>query len=98
MGVIKIMYDGLDKQVSSMGQQIQSYESLNTRANNLKQQIASSWEGKAAAAYAEKLDEYIREAKKMTSILEAFRGYANNSSARFKQLDHNCAMKIRNSF
>lgn len=98
MAIIKIVYDGLDQQVSAIGNQIQQYEALNSRAMSLKEKVASTWQGEAANAYVEKLTSYISEAQKMTSILEAFKGYANNSSVKFKELDQSCAIRIRNSF
>ena len=98
MALIKIMYDGLEQQVSAMNNNIQTYESLNARALNLKERISSTWEGEAANAYVEKIGSYISEAQKMTSVLEAFKGYANDSSIRFRDLDQSCAIRIRNSF
>lgn len=98
MAIIKILYDGLEEQVSNMGNLIQTYESLNTRAMNLRERVSTTWQGDAATAYIEKLSSYINEAGKMTGVLGAFKGYANNSALKFRNLDQSCAIRIRNSF
>ncbi len=98
MALIKIIYDGLDQQATTIGNLIDQYNSLNARATNMRNQIASTWQGQAANAYSEKLGAYISEANKMVDVLEAFKSYANNSSVRFRELDHNCGSAIRNSF
>lgn len=98
MANIKIVYDGLEQQVSTLANLIQTYEGLNARALSLQERVASSWQGEAAKAYINKLTSYINEANKMTSVIEAFKGYANNSSVKFKELDQSCAIRIRNSF
>ena len=98
MAIIKVNFDGLEQQAGNIANQIQSYEALNTRATNMINQISSSWQGEAATAYIEKINLYLTEARKMVGVLEAFKRYANSSSAEFRELDQACANDIRNSF
>lgn len=98
MAHIKINFDGLAQQASTMSNLTQSYEALNTRMNNLTQRISAQWQGEASRAYVEMMQKYCQQAGKMVGILQAFRSYASNASTDFSDVDNTCAGMIRNSF
>ena len=98
MAHIKMDFDGLLQQSSTLGQLGQNYEGLNSRMRSLTEQISEGWEGEASRAYVEMMQKYIQQAGKMTGILQAFRGYANQATTDFQELDRTCAAAIRNSF
>lgn len=98
MAHIKINYDGLEQQASVLNQYIQDYEALNARINILTEKISSGWQGKSSVAFTEMMSKYIAQAKKMTDVIEAFRGYAVGVKTGFEAVDMQCANMIRNSF
>lgn len=98
MSHIKIDFDGLAQQASSLNRYIQTYESLNARMKNLTQQISAGWQGEASRAFLEMMQKYSKEASKMIEVLSAFRGYATSTSMDFEEVDKSCAVMIRNSF
>ncbi len=98
MSIINIKYDSLDQQTTLIGGYVQDLEGLIANTQSLVIQIGDTWKGDAADKYCEMLQNYINEAKKMIGILETFKQFANGTSQRFRELDHNCAQTIRNSF
>ncbi|MBQ1342092.1 MAG: WXG100 family type VII secretion target [Erysipelotrichaceae bacterium] len=98
MARIRINYDNLEQNTSSLKNSIESYEELNTRLNNLIEQIRSTWSGKAADSYVEMMRGYQRQARSMIDVLESFMKYANKADNDFAAIDAQCAQKIRNSF
>lgn len=91
-------FNGLTQQAAAINSSIQTYDSLITRMRNASAQIGASWEGEAGQAFTELMGKYIREAGKMTDVLETIKKYASDVSADFEELDRNCASRIRNSF
>lgn len=98
MALIKIFYDGLDKQSSLIKSYAQELSSLLGQTQNLTAQIGESWKGNAAVSYNNMLQTYIKEAQKMIEILQKFGEFADGTTQRFRQVDHECAVRIRSSF
>lgn len=98
MAHIKLDFDALMQQASTLGGLGQNYETLNQRMHTLTEQISSGWEGEASRAYVEMMQKYTKQAEKMTGIIGAFRGYASKATNDFETLDRECAASIRNSF
>lgn len=98
MAHIKIDFDGLNQQASTIGSITQSYESLNGRMKSLTEQISSGWEGEASKSYVEMMQKYIDQSGKMVNILETFKNYAVSATNDFAEVDQACASLIRNAF
>lgn len=98
MAHIRIDYDGLAQQVSSLNSQIEQYETLGSRVRTLTGQMQSSWEGNACNQYISMMQNYMNQSEKITGILREFKGYAERASAEFRQTDHTCAQAIRSTF
>ncbi len=98
MAHIKIDYDGLAQQASTINSISESYEALNTRLKTLEQKIASGWEGEASKAYAEMMQKYILQSTKMKGVIDEFKSYGILVSNDFQEVDKTCATWIQNSF
>ena len=98
MAHIKIDYDGLMQQASTLGNQISQYEALGSRVNGLIGQMQASWKGESCNAFTETMQDYMREASKMVGVLQAFKSYAEQATKDFSDVDQQCAVMIRNSF
>lgn len=98
MAHIRIDYDGLMQQVSSIASILGSYESLNSRLKDMKEKVDAGWEGEASRAFAEIMQKYIQQSQKMEEIIGEFKGYASKATASFQEVDQRCAALIRNSF
>ena len=98
MALIKIFYDGLDKQSSLIKSYTQELSSLITQTQTLTGQIGETWKGNAAVSYNTMLQTYIKEAQKMIEILQTFGKFADGTTQQFRQIDHDCATRIRSSF
>jgi WXG100 family type VII secretion target len=98
MAHIKIDYDGLMQQASALNNQISQYEALGSKALGLMSQMQSTWKGESCDAYIEMMQGYLREASKMTGVLQAFKEYAEQATRDFSDIDQQCAALINNSF
>ena len=98
MARIRIDYDGLAQQSASLKNHASTYENLCIRMKNMSDQISSSWEGEAAAAFAQLMEQYRQKGKVITEIIQTIQGYADSTSNSFQTVDQECANLIRNSF
>lgn len=98
MAHIRIDYDGLMQQVSSLNSQIEQYQTLGGRVNSLLAQMQSSWEGNACNSYISMMHGYMQKAEKMTAVLSAFKSYAEGAANDFTQTDRQCAEIIKSAF
>ena len=98
MAAIKINYDGLSTQISSLTTIISSYETLTTRMTTLIQKINDGWEGEASQAYAEMMQKYLSQTQTMQEIISSFKDYADAAKTDFETVDEQCAAMIRNAF
>lgn len=98
MARITIDFDGLMQQAKTLSTLTQSYESLNSRMNSLKNTIGTGWKGEASEAYMELMTKYHSQAVQLVEILEAFQSYATQAAEEFESLDNQCAAQIRNTF
>lgn len=98
MARIKIDFDGLNSSSTSLNSYIQSYEALNIRMDALREKVTAGWEGEASRAFLEMMQNYSKEAQKMTEVLKQFWNYGTSASADFDDVDRRCAAMIRNAF
>ena len=98
MARIRIDYDGLAQQSAALKNYASTYESLCTRMKNMSDQISSSWDGEAAEAFAQLMEQYLQQGKVITEIIHTIQGYADSTSSSFQFVDQECANLIRNSF
>lgn len=98
MARIKIDYDGLAQQSAALKNHAAAYESLCSRMKNMSDQISSTWEGGAADAFAQLMEQYRQQGKAITEIIQTIQGYADTTSNSFQSVDQECANLIRNSF
>lgn len=98
MAKIKIDYDGISQQESSLNSVLSEFESLNSRLKNLSTTISDNWEGEAATAYAEMMAKYYVQANKMANVFESFKKYMNDVMNRYSSVDKECSNLINNSF
>lgn len=98
MAHIRIDYDGLAQQASTISSISESYEALNTRLKALEQKIDSGWEGEASKAYSEMMKKYILQSEKMKGIIDEFKSYGTMVSNDFQEVDKTCATWIRDAF
>ena len=98
MARIRIDADGLRQYIRAMDGRIGEYDSLNTRAEALKEAILSSWTGDAGKAFDAMMVKQMQQAAALGKILVQFRNYAQNAADKFEDLDTECASRIRNSF
>ena len=95
MAHIKIDYDGLEQQSSALKNYQSTYENLCTRMKNMSDQVASTWEGSAATAFSQLMQQYQQQG---SHIIGTIQGYANTTKNSFQSVDQECANLIRNSF
>ena len=98
MALIRIDFDALQQQVSTLGNLGSSYEGAIQKLRTLTETIISDWEGDASRAYQEKLTQYAQQAQQLTTALDQFRGYAQSAVDGFEAADAECAGKINGSF
>lgn len=98
MGQLKFDIDALRGYVSTMNGHISEYEALNTQLEAMSADIVATWKGESSQAYSQLMGNYVTQAKKLTEILQQFRGYAQDTADKFEQLDASCASRIRQSF
>ncbi len=98
MSNIRIDYDGLAQQSAALKQYASEYESLSTRMKNMTEQIGASWEGNAAAAFVQVMQQYQQQGAAISEIIRTIQGYADSTSSSFQSVDAECAAMIRNSF
>ena len=98
MARIKIDFDNLQGQISSMASNIQQLEALNAKMRSLSEEISSTWEGNAAREFVDMMQSYMTQGANMHTLLETFRNYAGNVTSDFDAVDQECANAINNSF
>ncbi len=98
MAHIKIDYDGLSQQAAALKNYQSTYENLCTRMRNMSDQISSTWEGSAATAFAQLMQQYQQQGAHISEIIGTIQGYADTTSNSFQSVDQECANLIRNSF
>jgi WXG100 family type VII secretion target len=98
MAKIRIDYDGLAQQSSALKSYATTYESLCTRMKNMSEQIATTWDGAAADAFAQLMEQYRQQGTAITEIIQTIQGYADTTSSSFQTVDQESANLIRNSF
>lgn len=98
MARIRIDYDGLAQQSAALKNYTSTYENLCTRMKNMSDQISTGWEGEAANAFAQLMEQYRQQGSVITEIIQTIQGYADATSSSFQSVDQECANLIRNSF
>lgn len=98
MSDIKINYGGIGEQINALNTKISEYSDLLQNASTIKQNVISSWEGKAAEAWNETVSGYIQKSQGLIDVLREFINYAQSVSSGFQSLDTECANLINNSF
>jgi WXG100 family type VII secretion target len=98
MAQIRIDYDGLAQQSSALKNYATTYESLCTRMKNMSDQIGTTWDGEAANAFVQLMEQYRQQGSVVTEIIQTIQGYADKASSSFQTVDQESANLIRNSF
>lgn len=98
MAHIKIDYDAIAQQSAALKNHAATYESLCSRMQNMSNQISSTWEGGAADAFSQLMEQYRQQGRAITEIIQTIQGYADATSNSFQSVDQECANLIRNSF
>lgn len=97
MAKIKVNVDTLRDNANQVTRQIQALESLNSRLDQLLNQIEGSWTGNASEQYLATMRQHKQKTQTMVKVLETFRDYMQRAAARFEGVDHDGATRIRNS-
>ena len=97
MAKIKVNVDTLRDNANQVTRQIQALESLNSRLDQLLNQIEGSWTGNACEQYLATMRQHKQKTQAMVKVLETFRDYMQRAAARFEGVDHDGATRIRNS-
>lgn len=98
MGQLRFDIEALRSYANTMNGHISEYEALNAQLEGMSAEIVATWKGEASQAYTQMMGNYVVQAKKLTEILQQFRGYAQNTADQFETLDTSCASRIRQSF
>lgn len=98
MGQLRFDIDSLRNYVNTMNGHISEYEALNTQLEGMSADIVATWKGEASQAFTQVMGNYVVQAKKLTEILQQFRGYAQDTADKFETLDTSCANRIWQSF
>lgn len=97
MARIKVDVNSLRDNANQITQQIQSLETLNNRLDDLLNKIEGSWTGSASEQYLETMRQHKQKTRGMIEVLQTFRSYMQQAAARFENVDHDGATRIRNS-
>ncbi len=98
MSHIRIDYDGLEQQSAALKNYSAAYDGLCTRMKNMADQIGASWEGEAATAFEQLMQQYLQQGIVIKEILQTIKSYADTTESSFRSVDQECANLIRNSF
>ncbi len=94
MSDIKINYDGLLQNKNDLTNRIEDLVALNSRVTTLLSQIESGWTGKTSDRYIVKMNEQMKKAERMISVLNEFKTYIERVIQEFKEEDANGARRI----
>ena len=98
MGQLRFDIDSLRSYVNTMNGHISEYEALNAQLETMSADIVATWKGEASQAYTQMMGNYVVQAKKLTEILQQFRGYAQDTADQFETLATSWACRFRLSF
>ena len=98
MGKISVNTEELQKNAAHLKQQYTQLKSLNAKLEALLGTIETGWTGSASVAYIGMMRNYLKQGKKMESVLLEYQKYADNTANQFSSGDRNLANRIRNSF
>lgn len=94
MARIKFNFDGLNDDKREIKARIDDLRGMNDRLNDLIESIGSSWKGRAARRYIEKMRSYKSQSENMITVLSEFEKYIDKAESVFEQKDKEWAGKI----
>lgn len=80
MAKIKVNVDTLRDNANQVTRQIQALESLNSRLDQLLNQIEGSWTGNASEQYLATMRQHKQKTQAMVKVLETFRDYMQRAA------------------
>ena len=94
MARIKFNFDGLNGDKREISARISDLKGMNDRLNRLIENIGTTWKGRAARRYLEKMRSYKTQSENMITVLTEFEKYIDKAESVFEQKDREWANKI----
>lgn len=98
MAKISINTSGLSQNAKDISKRIDELTRLNAQLENLINQISVKWEGEACKAYVAMMQNYLKQAEGMVSVLQEFKKYAESVLDKFDKTDKKSAGRVNGAW